>query len=198
MLQKARKPNKAVAPTLQSGGRGRDRQGRFHKIVPLQQIPAGRNRTHTIGQTKRKKEDHPMASNKKIVSLVLITLVGLAFTGCSDSDSSPAAVAIDTAPPAVPSNLDMDYSAGAATMTWATNTVDADLAGYVVVRESNGATTTLVSAPALINSYVDNSPVLGVSYYHIYAVDTSGNQSAVATVNLVISSTHRSSDLSSE
>ncbi len=140
-----------------------------------------------------------MASNKKIISLVLITLVGLAFTGCSDSDSpNPTAVTVDTAPPAVPFNLDMEYGDGAANLTWAANTVDSDLAGYVIDRERNGATVSLVSAPSLINSYVDENPVTGSSYYHIYAVDTSGNQSAVATVNLVVSTTHPISDLASE
>ena len=62
-----------------------------------------------------------MASNKKIMTLMLITLVSLAFTGCSDTDDNPAAVVIDTAPPAVPAQLDLDYSNGSATITWATN-----------------------------------------------------------------------------
>ncbi len=136
-----------------------------------------------------------MASSKKIVTLVLIGLVALAFTGCSSDDSNPAAVVVDTAPPAVPANLDLDYAAGAATITWAENTVDSDLAGYVISRENNGTTVALVGSPALMTSYVDNNPPLGANHYSIYAVDTSGNQSAIATVNLAISAGHQIAEL---
>ncbi len=137
-----------------------------------------------------------MASNKKIMTLMIITLVGLAFAGCSDSDTSPAAVAIDTAPPAVPTNLDVDYSSGVATISWAANTVDADLAGYIVDREKNSVRESLVSTPALITAYVDNDPLIGASQYIIYAVDTSGNRSAVATINLEVSLGHQTGELS--
>ncbi len=137
-----------------------------------------------------------MASNKKIMTLMIITLVGLAFAGCSDSDTSPTAVAIDTAPPAVPTNLDVDYSSGVATISWAANTVDADLAGYIVDREKNSVRESLVSTPALITTYVDSNPLIGVSQYIIYAVDTSGNRSAVATINLEVFLSHRTNALS--
>jgi len=134
-----------------------------------------------------------MASNKKFITLALIALVALAFTGCSSDDSNPAA--IDTAPPAVPANLNLDYVDGAATISWAQNNVDSDLAGYVVIREKNGSSNTLVSSPALMNSYVDNSPLIGASQYHVYAVDNSGNQSAIATVDLMISLVHQSDQM---
>lgn len=137
-----------------------------------------------------------MASSKKITTLVLIALVALAFTGCSSDDSNPAAVAIDTAPPAVPANLDLSYTAGTATLSWAQNNVDNDLAGYIVTRENNGSTTALVASPALMNSYVDSTPPAGISHYNVYAVDTSGNQSAVVSVDLSIISAHRTDHLS--
>jgi len=136
-----------------------------------------------------------MVSNKKIGSLVLITLISLAFVGCSDSDNSATAPVIDTAPPAVPASLDLAYAGGSATISWAVNSVDADLAGYVVTRERNGVSENLVASPALINSYVDADPLLGSSMYHVFSVDTSGNQSAVSTTYLTITRSHRTSQL---
>ena len=137
-----------------------------------------------------------MASNNKIMILMLIALVSLAFTGCSDSDDNPAAVVLDTAPPAVPAELDMDYSNGSATISWAQNTVDSDLAGYIVTRERYGVSEDLVSAPAMINSYIDANPMSGSSQYHVYSVDTSGNASAVSTTYLTVALGHQSSELS--
>lgn len=131
-----------------------------------------------------------MATNKKIATLMLITLVGLAFTGCSDSNDSVLAPTVDTAPPAVPANVDLQYADGAATISWAANTVDADLAGYIVERERYGVSETLVASPALITSYVDNAPLSGSSMYHVYAVDNSGNQSAVSTTYLTVALGH--------
>jgi hypothetical protein len=137
-----------------------------------------------------------MASNKTIMTLMLIALVSLAFTGCSDSDDNPAAVVLDTAPPAAPAELDLQYSDGSATISWAQNTVDSDLAGYVVTRERYGVVEDLVSAPALINSYIDANPMSGSSEYHVYSVDTSGNASAVSTTYLTVALVHQLSELS--
>ena len=129
-----------------------------------------------------------MASNKKIVTMMLIALVGLAFAGCSDNDNDVVpAPTIDTAPPTLAGNLTMAYSDGAATISWNQNVVDADLAGYVVLREQNDVSTELVGTPTMIHSYTDSNPLYGSSMYHVYAVDTSGNQSAVATVYLTLS-----------
>jgi len=126
-----------------------------------------------------------MASSKKIVTLMLITLVGLAFTGCGNSN--PASVAaLDTAPPAVPANLSVDYASGAATISWAANNVNADLAGFIVTREHSGVSESLVASPSMITSYTDASPLAGASMYHVYAVDFAGNQSAVATTYLTV------------
>ena len=129
-----------------------------------------------------------MVSNKKIVTLVLITVVGLAMTGCSDSDTAAvlAPAVIDTAPPAIPTNLDSEFSGGNATLTWSANT-DLDLAAYVVVREHYGSSEDLASVSKTATSYVDSSPLAGNSAYHVYAVDTSGNQSAVSTTYLSVS-----------
>ena len=137
-----------------------------------------------------------MASYTKIMTLMLIALVSLAFIGCSDSNDNPAAVVLDTAPPAVPAELDLQYSDGSATISWAQNTVDSDLAGYIVTRERYGVVEDMVSAPALINSYIDANPMSGSSEYHVYSVDTSGNASAVSTTYLTVALGHQSSELS--
>ena len=47
----------------------------------------------------------------------------------------------------------------------------------------------------LISSYEDANPLSGSSQYHVYSVDLSGNQSAVATVNLTVTLGHQTADL---
>ncbi len=132
-----------------------------------------------------------MTTSKKFIALICISLVSLIAVGCSD-DSSPVSTStpVDTAPPAVPADLELNLADGAAVLQWAPNTTDSDLAGYIVERENMGNVTALVSAPAMINSYSDANPVIGISHYSVYAVDESGNQSAVASAELVIQAAH--------
>lgn len=135
-----------------------------------------------------------MASNKTIVTMICITLVSLVAVGCSNNDSSsPVAAAVDTAPPAVPTSLSAAYddASGAATISWAANTTDSDLAGYIVTRDSYGVVETLVASPTLITSFEDASPALGLSTYSVAAVDLVGNESAVASVELVRTASHQ-------
>lgn len=134
-----------------------------------------------------------MVSNKMIVTLMLISIVALA--GCSDDSPVSPATYVDTAPPAVPANLSVDYSSTAATINWDMSTVDADLAGYIVIREHDGVSDTLVGVPAMISNYVDASPKAGFNEYHVYSVDLVGNQSAVATIGLAVTLGHQSADL---
>jgi hypothetical protein len=129
-----------------------------------------------------------MASKKMIVTVLILGLAALA-AGCSDSNT-PVAATPDTAPPALPGNLDVAFEGGIAVISWAENTVDADLAGYIVTREHNGDTVTLVATPTLLASYEDPAPLLGVSNYLVYAVDTSGNESAAASIDLTIAAQH--------
>ena len=137
-----------------------------------------------------------MTSSKKFIALICISLVSLIAVGCSD-DSSPVATPapVDTAPPAVPANLQVDYASHQALVQWAANTTDADLAGYIVSRESGASTVALIDTPTMINSYTDPNPVNGVSYYHVYAVDESGNQSAVASIQLNVEVSRSGRDL---
>lgn len=123
-----------------------------------------------------------MATKKTIVTVMLIALAAMA--GCSDDNPVTPSATIDTAPPAVPANLSVEYGVAQATLTWEMSTVDNDLAGYVVIREHYGVSDTLVSNPRMIDSYVDTAPRPGTSVYNVYAVDISGNASAVAAVAL--------------
>lgn len=129
-----------------------------------------------------------MASKKMIVTTLILGLVAVA-TGCSDSNN-PIVAAPDTAPPALPSNLDVDFASGVATISWDANVVDSDLAGYIVTRERQGESETLVATPTLLTTYTDETPLVGSSSYHVYAVDTSGNESAVSTVYLLVAVEH--------
>lgn len=136
-----------------------------------------------------------MASSKKYVALICITLISLVAVGCS-SDSNPVTtdrLPVDSTAPAVPANLGVSYDAdfGTATISWGVNVVDQDLAGYVVSRESYGMIEYLVATPTMMNDYEDAAPLMGISSYEVYAVDLSGNKSAVASVQLVRTSTHR-------
>ena len=129
-----------------------------------------------------------MANKKMLITTLILALVAMA-TGCSDSNN-PIVAAPDTAPPALPSNLEVELESGMATVSWAANVVDSDLAGYVVMRERQGEAETLVATPTLMTSFTDESPLVGSSAYHVYAVDTSGNESAVATAYLMVALSH--------
>lgn len=124
-------------------------------------------------------------ANKKMIAMTLILgLVALA-TGCSDSTTAPVSTP-DTAPPTPAGNLSVSYVDGTAVLTWDIEAVDADLAGYVVTRDHDGATVVLVDAPTLVTEISDAAPLLGSSTYHVYAVDNSGNESAPATAYLQV------------
>jgi hypothetical protein len=136
-----------------------------------------------------------MVSNKMIVTFMLIVIASMAFTGCSDDNPVTTMIPVDTASPAVPANLSVDYTNNSAVVNWEMSTVDPDLAGYIVTRERYGVTETLVGTPALISSYEDMNPLTGSSLYHVYSVDRTGNESAVASVSLTIVREHQDSEL---
>lgn len=133
-------------------------------------------------------------ASKKILTLMLVALTAFAV-GCSD-DNPVTPSTVDTAPPAVPSDLTADFGGSQATISWAPNTVDQDLAGYLVTRENSGVTDTLVASPEMITTYADPAPKRGVSTYHVIAVDRAGNQSAVASVTLTIVGGHETDEFS--
>jgi hypothetical protein len=136
-----------------------------------------------------------MVSKKMIVTFMLIAATTLVGAGCSDDNPVNPTTSIDTAPPAVPANLSVEYVAQMAQIYWDMSTVDLDLAGYIVTREHSGITEILVATPTMISSFEDTNPLSGTSMYHVYAVDQSGNQSAVATVSLTVVLSHKVGDL---
>jgi hypothetical protein len=136
-----------------------------------------------------------MARNKMIKTLILVALATLAFTGCSDDDPVAPARIVDTAPPAVPANVTAELDGGSVTVAWDANTVDTDLVGYVVERENYGQTTVLTQLPITAVAYEDDNPQGGANIYRVYAVDTSGNESAVATSLVILTTVHPPADL---
>ncbi len=139
-----------------------------------------------------------MANNKKILVGIMLLTVAIMATGCSDSNPVNVNDAIDTAPPATPYAVrsTIDYTTGAAVVSWAVDTVDTDLAGYVVTRENKGNVVDLVSNPTLVYSVQDPDPQPGINVYSVYAVDQAGNQSAVQNATLTLASTHTDGQLS--
>ncbi len=132
-----------------------------------------------------------MASKKLILTLTCVTALAILAAGCgSDDDSSPAAPIVDdqvdTAPPALPSNLQAVYDrAHGCSVSWAQNTTDADFAGFLVSRTAAGAEPVeLVDQPIRANQ-IQDPDVAGAGgelTYSVRSVDTSGNVSAASTV----------------
>jgi len=139
-----------------------------------------------------------MAGKTMIKILMLLALIALA-SGCG-SDDPAAPVSIDTAPPAVPTNLAADYipGQGGVTLSWDANTVDADLAGYVVDKVHQGVTTALVATPIMVPTCQDPNPANGVTTYYVYAVDLAGNESAVAMATISLVGSHSDGDPTNE
>lgn len=64
-------------------------------------------------------------ASKKTIAMTLILGLMVVASGCGDSNT-PITVAPDTAPPALPSNLEVAFEGGVAVVSWAPNTVDGD------------------------------------------------------------------------
>lgn len=129
-----------------------------------------------------------MKNSKWALICAALALIAMAVAGCSSDDNNPAAPqAIDTAPPVLPTGLSVTYADAnhQAYLQWDENTVDADLAGYLITRSTYTQTVDLVTTPQAENAFVDTVANMGpeVTYY-VYSVDTTGNVSAAATVTL--------------
>ncbi len=123
----------------------------------------------------------------KTLLCLTVLAAALVVAGCSD-DSSPTAV-VDTMPPAVPTSVQAQTSGRAVVVSWADNVTDADLAGFRVVRETAGQLTVIVDEPQLDCTIVDRPPI-GLSVYHVTAVDVNGNESAHALVPAFVAGSH--------
>jgi len=126
-----------------------------------------------------------MASRITFVSFIILALAALTAGGCS-SDSSSTPTAIDTAPPEIPTGLEIAATGTVVHVAWAANTTDADFAGFVVDRTVNGVTVALVESPQRMTEITDNEAPYGLNIYAVSAVDQNGNESAFATVEIML------------
>jgi hypothetical protein len=132
-----------------------------------------------------------MASKKLLLTLACITALAMVTVGCGgdDDDSNPVVPVVDTAPPALPSGLQLALDSDGAILTWDENTTDVDFAGFLVSRTIDGSgTIALVEVPQAQAGYHDISslPVGAALTYLVYSVDTSGNASAAAVASCVV------------
>jgi fibronectin type 3 domain-containing protein len=91
----------------------------------------------------------------------------------------------DQTAPAVPSGLTGVGSDSGISLDW-TNNSESDLAGYNIYRSASqfGTFVRLNGGLLGVSFFLDNAaPAGAMSYYRVTAVDTSGNESAAATVN---------------
>lgn len=105
------------------------------------------------------------------------------------NESAPATLSAtrtgDSIPPTQPQGLTAVGSVNGVTLDWADNG-EPDLAGYEVYRSASQSGPFARLGPGMITSsnYVDlSAPQGAVSYYHVIAIDNSGNKSAPAAGN---------------
>lgn len=120
----------------------------------------------------------------KTIKIIICALALFALAGCSSDSSSSAPTAIDTTPPAVPTQLIGDSIDSQVIVYWAPNTTDTDFAGYNVYRSTSQRTVCLTETPLYQNMYVDNQPRGTTNTYEVTAIDLSGNESAHASIDV--------------
>jgi len=126
-----------------------------------------------------------MAATRSIPTvLAAAALLGVLAGGGSDpaAPAAPAGV-VDTAPPAVPTNLTATVATNVVKLRWDPDTVDADLAGYLVYELMGEGSHLLTETPVPEARWVDHYPPAGPCRYAVSAVDAAGNESAWQTVN---------------
>ncbi|HKI84631.1 MAG TPA: fibronectin type III domain-containing protein [Candidatus Krumholzibacteria bacterium] len=116
-----------------------------------------------------------------LILLGVIVLLAILFAGCGN-ESAGTSPKLDTNPPAVPLELTAQVVAGAGvSLSWAANTVDSDLRGYIAYRSESphGGFAPLNRDPVTTNSLLDRSAKPGHSYwYQVAARDVNRNESA--------------------
>ena len=127
----------------------------------------------------------PKRIPKTIFVLCLPLLIVAAGCG-SDTVTPPApsviSVGPDLAPPTAPVGLAAVGALGHVKLAWRANTIDADLVGYCVYRESFGVTRLLAEVDATTIRWIDHNPQVGTYRYAVTAVDEAGNESAWTSV----------------
>jgi len=128
-----------------------------------------------------------LVTGKNLILIGSIALIALALTGCGSDSSNPSPTAVvDTAPPAVPTDVSGISDISTVWLSWDANTTDADLSGYKVYRELSGRVAVLTAVEQVENSFTDTSPAQGYNTYRITAVDVNGNESAYQTVRVEV------------
>jgi hypothetical protein len=126
-------------------------------------------------------------TGKNLILIGSIALIALAMTGCgSDSDNPSPTAVVDTAPPAVPTDLSGMSDTSTVWLSWDANTTDADLSGYKVYRETGDRVAALTAVAQVENHYTDTNPAKGFNTYRVTAVDINGNESAYQTVRVEV------------
>jgi hypothetical protein len=113
--------------------------------------------------------------------LGVIVLLAILFAGCGN-ETAGTSPKLDTNPPAVPVELTARAIPGeGVSLSWAANTVDPDLRGYIAYRSDSphGGFCPLGDALVTTNSLLDRSARPGHSYwYQVAARDVNRNESA--------------------
>lgn len=120
----------------------------------------------------------------KRTMIVAVAVAALALSGCSSNEADIAPTNVDTAPPAVPTQLAGSSWHSQINLTWSPNTSDTDFAGFNIYRDTGQRMISLTEEPQQENMYLDVTPVSGYNTYQVTAVDLSGNESAQASIEV--------------
>ncbi|MBU0741753.1 hypothetical protein KKG45_01005 [bacterium] len=120
--------------------------------------------------------------------MIVALAAALCSTGCSNTDVDNTPTNVDTAPPAVPTQLTGSSWHSQITISWAPNSTDTDFAGFNVYRSTGTRVMSLTETPQGENLYLDVNPTSGYNMYQVTAVDQSGNESAQASIEICLQS----------
>jgi fibronectin type 3 domain-containing protein len=117
-------------------------------------------------------------------ALVAVVCVGAA--GCGSE--GPAAVVVDTVPPAAVEDVTATLVGGSIEVQWAAAS-EADVVGYHVFRSVNGTPAELLGS-VVTNAYTDVSLGAGIGFrYQIAAYDAAGNIGVTTSSTTVVRDT---------
>jgi hypothetical protein len=119
----------------------------------------------------------------KTVLILMTSLAAFALYGCGDDSSSiagPGTTAVDTVPPAVPTNVEVHALTSSVNLSWAENS-EPDLAGYVLQRSLDDGASWETIGTALLTSASYTDTKNRAAQYRVAATDLSSNQSAFST-----------------
>jgi len=122
------------------------------------------------------------------ITLILISCLFL-IAGCSSDSPTPVTPEpepiVDTAPPSVPTSLNASGFNSWVKLIWDDNTVDGDLMGFNVYRQTSFGNYLLTEAPLADPQFIDYFPLERGSVYAVTAIDENGNESAWISFNYV-------------